>query len=152
MHMLLSNAGFRPYTDISQRRIKLTDQALFWQVKRTCKAENFVSHLVCIMFPEPKKLIPILHTPHTFSVYALQEEFLSTNQVAVAHLTRLKAFLKLSPKAAANETLSWESEMFPKTPLRLGHPLSPIDYSISPASSVNWIPRLLKLRNKFNLL
>ena len=66
-----------------------------FQLKERAKLKSSVSRLVCILFPEPKKLVPMLHMA---SVYALLSEFPNADAVANAHLTRLSNLLSESSK------------------------------------------------------
>jgi len=59
-------------------------------VKERGQLKQSISRLVCILFPELEKLVPTLHM---VSVYALLEEFPGAQQIAQAHLTRLKSLL-----------------------------------------------------------
>lgn len=93
--MLLSDAGLKPYTDISyhNEELKSLTRYRFDKVKERTKLRVSVSRLVCILFPELEKLVPSLHIA---SVYALLEEFPGAKQVAAAHLTRLKTLLEIA--------------------------------------------------------
>ena len=90
--MLLSDTGLKPYTDTAyhNEELKSLTRYRFDKVKERAKLKTSVSRLVCILFPELEKLVPTLHTA---SVYALLSEFPGTEQIAAAHLTRLKALL-----------------------------------------------------------
>ena len=90
--MLLSDAGLKPYTDTAyhNEELKSLTRYRFDKVKERAKLKQSVSRLVCILFPELEKLVPTLHMA---SVYALLSEFPGAEQIAVAHLTRLKALL-----------------------------------------------------------
>jgi len=95
--MLLSDAGLKPYTDTAyhnEERKSLT-RYRFDKVKERAKLKSSVSRLVCILFPELEKLVPMLHM---VSVYALLEEFPGAKQIAGAHLTRLKSLLANASK------------------------------------------------------
>ncbi len=90
--MLLSDAGLKPYTDTAyhNEELKSLTRYRFDKVKEWAKLKQSVSRLVCILFPELEHLVPTLHTA---SVYALLSEFPGAQQIAAAHLTRLKALL-----------------------------------------------------------
>ena len=90
--MLLSDTGLKPYTDTAyhNEELKSLTRYRFDKVKERTKLKQSVSRLVCILFPELEKLVPTLHMA---SVYALLSEFPGAEQIAVAHLTRLKALL-----------------------------------------------------------
>ena len=95
--MLLSDAGLKPYTDTAyhnEERKSLT-RYRFDKVKERAKLKSSVSRLVCILFPELEKLVPMLHM---VSVYALLEEFPGAKQIAGTHLTRLKSLLANASK------------------------------------------------------
>ena len=95
--MLLSDAGLKPYTDTAyhNEELKSLTRYRFDKVKERAKLKSSVSRLVCILFPELEKLVPMLHM---VSVYALLEEFPGANQIAGAHLTRLKSLLANASK------------------------------------------------------
>ena len=95
--MLLSDAGLKPYTDTAyhNEELKSLTRYRFDKVKERAKLKSSVSRLVCILFPELEKLIPMLHM---VSVYALLEEFPGAKQIAGAHLTRLKSLLANASK------------------------------------------------------
>ena len=90
--MLLSDAGLKPYTDTAyhNEELKSLTRYRFDKVKERAQLRQSVSRLVCILFPELEKLVPKLHMA---SVYALLSEFPGAQQIAAAHLTRLKALL-----------------------------------------------------------
>ncbi len=90
--MLLSDVGLKPCTDTAYQNeeLKSLTRYRFDKVKERAKLKSSISRLVCILFPELKKLVPTLHMA---SVYALLEEFPGVKQVAIAHLTRPKALL-----------------------------------------------------------
>ena len=96
-HMLLSDAGLKPYTDTAyhNEELKSLTRYRFDKVKERAKLKSSVSRLVCILFPELEKLVPTLHTA---SVYAMLEEFPGAKQIAGAHLTRLKSLLENASK------------------------------------------------------
>jgi Transposase and inactivated derivatives len=90
--MLLSDVGLKPYTDTAyhNEELKSLTRYRFDKVKERGQLKQSIARLVCILFPELKKLVPTLHM---VSVYALLEEFPGAKQIAQAHLTRLKALL-----------------------------------------------------------
>lgn len=90
--MLLSDLGLTPYTDTAyhNEELKSLTRYRFDKVRERAKLKQSVSRLVCILFPELEKLVPVLHTN---SVYALLEEFPGARQLADANLTRLKFLL-----------------------------------------------------------
>ena len=96
-HMLLSDAGLKPYTDTAyhNEELKSLTRYRFDKVKERTKLKSSISRLVCILFPELEKLVPTLHMA---SIYALLEEFPDAKQVAATHLTRLKALLETASK------------------------------------------------------
>ena len=96
-HMLLSDAGLKPYTDTAyhNEELKSLTRYRFDKVKERTKLKSSISRLVCILFPELEKLVPTLHM---VSIYALLEEFPDAKQIAAAHLTRLKALLETASK------------------------------------------------------
>lgn len=91
--MLMSDVGLKPYTDTAyhNEELKSLTRYRFDKVKERGKLKQSVSRLVCILFPELEKLLPTLHM---VSVYALLEEFPGAQQIAGAHLTRLKSLLE----------------------------------------------------------
>jgi transposase len=90
--MLMSDVGLKPYTDTAyhNEELKSLTRYRFDKVKERAKLKSSISRLVCILFPELEKLVPSLHM---VSVYALLEQFPSSNQIADAHLARLKSLL-----------------------------------------------------------
>jgi len=90
--MLLSDAGLKPYTDTAchNEELKSLTRYCFDKVKERAKLKQSISRLVCILFPELEKIVPSLHM---VSVYILLAEFPGAEQVAAAHLTRLKTLL-----------------------------------------------------------
>ena len=90
--MLLSDVGLKPYTDTAYHNdeLKTLTRYRFDKVKEWVKLKQSVSKLVCILFPRLEKLVPTLHMA---SVYALLSEFPGAEQIAVAHLAKLKALL-----------------------------------------------------------
>ena len=95
--MLLSDAGLKPYTDTAyhNEELKSLTRYRFDKVKERAKLKSSIARLVCILFPELEKLVPMLHM---VSVYALLEEFPGAKQIAGAHLTRLKSLLANASK------------------------------------------------------
>ena len=106
-HMLLSDAGLKPYTDTAyhNEELKSLTRYRFDKVKERAKLKSSVSRLVCILFPELEKLVPTLHMA---SVYALLEEFPGAKQIAAAHLTRLKALLETASKGRYKRDMALE--------------------------------------------
>ena len=90
--LLLSDAGLKLYTDTSyhNEELKSLTRYRFDKVRERAKLKTSVSRLVCILFPELEKLVSTIHST---SVYSLLAEFPGTQQIADAHLTRLKALL-----------------------------------------------------------
>src|SRR5699024_2163599 len=80
-HMLLSDAGLKPYTDTAyhNEELKSLTRYRFDKVKERTKLKSSISRLVCILFPELEKLVPTLHMA---SIYALLEKFPGAKQVA----------------------------------------------------------------------
>lgn len=95
--MLLSDLGLKPYTDIAyhNEELKSLTRYRFDKVKERAQLKQSLSRLTCILFPELEKLVPTLHMA---SVYALLEEFPGADQIAHAHLTRLKNLLNEASK------------------------------------------------------
>jgi transposase len=87
--ILMSDVGLKPYTDTAYHNEALT-RYRFNRVKGRAKLTQFIAKLVCILFPELEKLVPLLHM---VSVYALLDEFPGAQQIAGAHLTHLKTVL-----------------------------------------------------------
>ena len=90
--MLLSDVGLKPYTDTAyhNEELKSLTRYRFDKVKERGQLKQSIARLVCILFPELERLVPTLHM---VSVYALLEEFPGAEQIAEAHLTRLKTLL-----------------------------------------------------------
>ena len=90
--MLMSDAGLKPYTGTAyhNEELKSLTRYRFDKVKERAKLKSSIARLVCILFPELEKLVPSLHM---VSVYALLSEFPGAQQIADAHLTRLKTLL-----------------------------------------------------------
>lgn len=148
--MLLSDASLNPYTDTAYHteELKSLTRYRFDKVKERAKLKSSIARLVCILFPELEKLVPSLHIA---SVYALLEEFPGAKQVAATHLARLKALLETASKGRYKRDMALEIRKA-ETLLVLGCPPSPLNYSTLSGSSVNWIMKLLKSKNKSNLL
>lgn len=106
-HMLLSDAGLKPYTDTAyhNEELKSLTRYRFDKVKERAKLKNSISRLVCILFPELEKLVPTLHM---VSVYTLLEEFPGAKQIAAAHLTRIKALLATASKGHYKRDMALE--------------------------------------------
>ena len=106
-HMLLSDAGLKPYTDTAyhNEELKSLTRYRFDKVKERSKLKSSIARLVCILFPELEKLVPSLHIA---SVYALLEEFPGAKQIAAAHLTRLKALLETASKGRYKRDMALE--------------------------------------------
>ena len=90
--MLMSDVDLKSYTDTSyhNEELKSLTRYRFDKVRERAKLKTSVARLVCILFPELEKLVPSLHTA---SVYALLSAFPGAQQVAAAHLPRLKTVL-----------------------------------------------------------
>ena len=95
--MLMSDLDLKSYTDTSyhNEELKSLTRYRFDKVRERAKLKSSVSRLVTILFPELEKLVPTLHMA---SVYALLSEFPGANQIAVAHLSHLKAVLSTASK------------------------------------------------------
>lgn len=95
--MLMSDVDLKPYTDTAYHNeaLKSLTRYRFDKVRDRAKLKQSVARLVCILFPELEKLVPTLHM---VSVYTLLDEFPGAQQVATAHLTRLKALLSDASK------------------------------------------------------
>ena len=90
--MLMSDLDLKSYTDTSYHNedLKSLTRYRFDIVQERSKLKQSISRLVTILFPELEKLVPTLHIA---SVYALLSEFPGAQQIADAHLTRLKTVL-----------------------------------------------------------
>jgi len=90
--MLMSDVGLKPYTDTAyhNEELKSLTRYRFDKVRERAQLKQSIARLVCILFPELEKLVLTLHMS---SVYALLDEFPGANQIAAAHLTRLKSLL-----------------------------------------------------------
>ena len=106
-HMLLSDAGLKPYTDTAyhNEELKSLTRYRFDKVKERAKLKTSISRLVCILFPELEKLVSTLHMA---SVYALLEECPGAKQIAAAHLTRLKTLLETASKGHYKRDIALE--------------------------------------------
>ena len=106
-HMLLSDAGLKPYTNTAyhNEELKSLTRYRFDKVKERAKLKNSISRLVCILFPELEKLVPTLHM---VSVYTLLEEFPGAKQIAAAHLTRIKALIETASKGHYKRDMALE--------------------------------------------
>ena len=95
--MLMSDVNLKSYSDTSyhNEELKSLTRYRFDKVKERAKLKSSVSRLVCILFPELEKLVPMLHMA---SVYALLSEFPGAKQVANVHLTRLTNLLTKASK------------------------------------------------------
>ena len=95
--MLMSDVGLKPYTDTAyhNEELKSLTRYRFDKVKERAKLKSSIARLVCILFPELEKLVSTLHLA---SVYALLSEFPGADQIADAHLTRLKTLLQDASK------------------------------------------------------
>ena len=106
-HMLLSDAGLKPYTNTAyhNEELKSLTRYRFDKVKERAKLKSSISRLVCILFPELEKLVPTLHMA---SVYTLLEELPGAKQIAAAHLTRIKALLETASKGHYKRDMALE--------------------------------------------
>ena len=95
--MLMPDVDLKPYTDTAyhNEELKSLTRYRFDKVKERAKLKQSIARLVCILFPELEKLVPTLHMA---SVYALLDEFPGAQQIAEAHLTRLKYLLHEASK------------------------------------------------------
>lgn len=105
--MLLSDVGLKPYTDTAyhNEELKSLTRYRFDKVKERAKLKSSIARLICILFPELEKLVPSLHIA---SVYSLLEEFPGAQQIAAAHLTRLKALLETASKGRYKRDMALE--------------------------------------------
>lgn len=103
--MLMSVVDLKPYTDTAyhNEELKSLTRYRFDKVKERAKLKQSISRLVCILFPELEKLVP---TIHMVSIYALLEEFPGAQQIATAHLTRLKTVLSDASKGRYSRDMS----------------------------------------------
>ena len=95
--MLMSDVDLKSYTDTAyhNEELKSLTRYRFDKVRQRAKLKQSISRLVNILFPELETLVPNLHMA---SVYALLNEFPGAQQIAAAHLTRLKALLSDTSK------------------------------------------------------
>ena len=95
--MLMSDVNLKSYTDTSyhNEELKSLTRYRFDKVKERSALKVSISRLVCILFPELEKLVPVLHCS---SVYSMLYEFPGAKQVAAAHLTRLSNLLDKASK------------------------------------------------------
>ena len=95
--MLMSDVDLKSYTDTAyhNEELKSLTRYRFDKVRQRAKLKQSISRLVNILFPELETLVPNLHMA---SVYALLNEFPSAQQIAAAHLTRLKTLLSDTSK------------------------------------------------------
>ena len=95
--MLMSDVNLKSYSDTSyhNEELKSLTRYRFDKVKERSALKVSISLLVCILFPELEKLVPILHCN---SVYSMLYEFPGAKQVATAHLTRLSHLLDEASK------------------------------------------------------
>ena len=95
--MLMSDVNLKSYSDTSyhNEELKSLTRYRFDKVKERSVLKVSISRLVCILFPELEKLVPVLHCN---SVYSMLYEFPGAKQVATAHLTRLSHLLDEASK------------------------------------------------------
>lgn len=95
--MLMSDGNLKSYSDTSyhNEELKSLTRYRFDKVKERSALKVSISRLVCILFPELEKLVPVLHCS---SVYSMLYEFPGAKQVAAAHLTRLSNLLDKASK------------------------------------------------------
>lgn len=95
--MLMSDVNLKSYSDTSyhNEELKSLTRYRFDKVKERSALKVSISRLVCILFPELEKLVPVLHCS---SVYSMLYEFPGDKQVAAAHLTRLSNLLDKASK------------------------------------------------------
>ena len=95
--MLMSDVNLKSYSDTSyhNEELKSLTRYRFDKVKDRSALKFSISRLVCILFPELEKLVPVLHCS---SVYSMLYEFPGAKQVAAAHLTRLSNLLDKASK------------------------------------------------------
>lgn len=81
----------KPYKhSLPQPRAKITHEIPLDKVRERAKLKQPVALLVCILFPKLEKLVPTLHMA---SVYAPLNKLPGAQQIADAHLSRLKVLL-----------------------------------------------------------
>ena len=95
--MLMSDVNLKSYSDTSyhNEELKSLTRYRFDKVKERSALKVSISRLVCILFPELEKLVPVLHCN---SIYSMLYEFPGAKQVAAAHLTRLSHLLDEASK------------------------------------------------------
>ena len=95
--MLMSDGNLKSYSDTSyhNEELKSLTRYRFDKGKERSALKVSISRLVCILFPELEKLVPVLHCS---SVYSMLYEFPGAKQVAAAHLTRLSNLLDKASK------------------------------------------------------
>ena len=95
--MMMSDMNLKSYSDTSyhNEELKSLTRYRFDKVKERSALKVSISRLVCILFPELEKLVPVLHCS---SVYSMLYEFPGAKQVAAAHLTRLSNLLDKASK------------------------------------------------------
>ena len=95
--MLMSDVNLKSYSDTSyhNEELKSLTRYRFDKVKDRSALKFSISRLVCILFPELEKLVPVLHCS---SVYSMLYEFPGARQVAAAHLTRHSNLLDKASK------------------------------------------------------
>ena len=95
--MLMSDVNLKSYSDTSyhNEELKSLTRYRFDKGKERSALKVSISRLVCILFPELEKLVPVLHCS---SVYSMLYEFPGAKQVAAAHLTRLSNLLDKASK------------------------------------------------------
>ena len=88
---------FKPYSKALYHNEQLNSLSRyrFSKVRERAILKQQLSRLVNILFSEPEKIVPSLHTA---SVYALLEEFPSASLIASAYLTRMTNLLSTSSK------------------------------------------------------
>ena len=147
--MLLSDTGLKPYTNTAyhNEELKSLTRYRLGKVKERAKLKSSVSRLVCILFPELEKLVSSLHIA---SVYALLEEFPGSRQIASAHLTRLKTILETASKGRCKRDMAIAIRAAARNSIAPACQPSPLNSSTPSVSSVNWMPRLLRLKNRFS--
>ena len=95
--MLMSDVNLKSYSDTSyhNEELKSLTRYRFDKVKERSALKVSISRLVCILFPELEKLVPVLHCS---SVYSMLYEFPGAKQIAAAHLSRLSNLLDKASK------------------------------------------------------
>lgn len=95
--MPMSDVNLKSYSDTSyhNEELKSLTRYRFNKVKERARLKVSISRLVCILFPEPEKLVSTLHQN---SVYELLYEFPSAKLIANAHLTKLSNLVEKASK------------------------------------------------------